>query len=91
MSPESYRDDAGCLRELGRQFGDRDLAEFEPRAATERLEEFLDERWGANAPRTCNKNLSIANDFFRWVVLEGHLQGAAARARDRACRAGELE
>lgn len=75
LTAPSYRDYESCLDKLARHFCDLELKDFEPPVGTQRLEEFLDERWGAGAPRTYNKNLSILGDFFKWAVLKRRLHG----------------
>jgi len=88
LTAASYRDYESCLDKLARDFADLELEAFEPPVGRERLEEFLDERWGASAPRTYNKNLSILRDFFKFQVLRERLHGdptlGIERARKRA-------
>lgn len=67
---------------------DLEIGDFNPPVGTERLEEFLDERWGNKAPRTYNKNHSILKDFFEWAYRKGKIHGnpvtpiPKAKARD---------
>lgn len=75
LTPASYRDYEACLDKVAREFPDLDLPDFEPPVGTQRLEEFMDGRWGNAAPRTFNKNLSILKDFAKWAVLRGYLHG----------------
>jgi site-specific recombinase XerC len=75
LTASSYRDYESALDKLARDHCDLELADFEPPVGTERLEEFLDDRWGASAPRTYNKTLSVLRDFFKWAVLKGKLHG----------------
>jgi site-specific recombinase XerC len=75
ITPDTYRDYEACLDKLARAFPDLTIKDFEPPVGTERLEEFLANQWGERAPRTYNKNLSIAKDFFKWAVLKGRLHG----------------
>lgn len=75
LTPASYRDYEAFLDKLAREFPDLEISDFEPPVGTQRLEEFFDARWGDKAPRTYNKNLSVANDFFKWAVLKGYLHG----------------
>jgi len=84
LTDSSYRDYESCLDKFARYFCDLRLADFEPPLGTERLEEFLDHQWGAGAPRTYNKNLSIIADFFKANILRGHLQGDPTLAIERA-------
>jgi site-specific recombinase XerD len=53
-------------------------------AGTRRIEEFLDTQLGNGAPRTYNKNLSILKDFFKFLILRGHLHGDPTLAIERA-------
>jgi integrase len=50
-SERKYR---AALAELALHFPDLELKDFEPPVGTERLEEFMDARWGHLAPRTYN-------------------------------------
>jgi site-specific recombinase XerC len=84
LTAESYRDYEACLDKLARYFADLEIADLEPPIGTERLEEFLDYQWGARAPRTMNKNLSILRDFFKFQVLRGNLHGDPTLAIERA-------
>jgi integrase/recombinase XerC len=84
LTASSYRDYEASLDKFVRYFADLRLADFEPPIGTRRLEEFLDAQWGASAPRTYNKNLSILRDFFRYVVLHGELHGDPTLAIERA-------
>jgi site-specific recombinase XerC len=84
LTDASYRDYEGCLDKLARHFADLQLKDFEPPAGTERLEEFLHAQWGAGAPRTYNKNLSIVGDFFKWAVLRGEIHGDPTLPIERA-------
>jgi len=84
LTAASYRDYESCLDKLARDFPVLELRDFEPPVGTERLEEFLDNRWGAGAGRTYNKNLSIVRDFFKWAVLRGRLHGDPTLAIERA-------
>ncbi len=84
LTPTSYRDYESGLDKLARHFADLELEDFEPPVGTQRLEEFLDAQWGAAAPRTYNKNLSILRDFFKFQVLRGRLHGDPTLAIERA-------
>lgn len=88
LTDDSYRDYESCLDKLARDHMDLQLADFEPPVGTERLEEFLDNRWGRSAARTYNKNHSILSDFFKWARLKGKLYGdpmlPIERARSRS-------
>jgi integrase/recombinase XerC len=84
LTDSSYRDYESCLDKLARYFMDLRIEDFEPPVGTQRLEEFLDHQWGAGAPRTYNKNLSILRDFFKHHALRGALQGDPTLAIERA-------
>ena len=84
LTTESYRDYEACLDKLARYFADLELHDLEPPVGTERLEEFLEFQWGARAPRTYNKNLSILRDFFLFQVRRGKLHGDPTLVIDRA-------
>jgi integrase len=63
------------LRQLSLAFPDLELVDFEPPVGTDRIEEFLDERWGSLSPGTYNTALAVTRDFFKWAVLRGKLHG----------------
>lgn len=84
LTKSSYRDYESCLDKLARHFVDLELVDLEPPVGTERVEEFLDEFWGHQAPRTYNKNLSILSDFFKWARLRGKMVGDPTLAIERA-------
>jgi site-specific recombinase XerC len=84
LTDASFRDYEGGLDKLARYFCDLGLKDFEPPTGTRRLEEFLDAQYGARAPRTYNKNLSIVRDFFKWAILRGELHGDPTLAIERA-------
>lgn len=84
LTETSYRDYEASLDKLARYFCDLQLEDFEPPVGVERLEEFLDHQWGAGAPRTYNKNLSIIGDFFDWQVRRGRLHGDPTTPIERA-------
>lgn len=75
LTESSYRDYESHLDKLAREFPDKEISDFEPPVGTAHIEEFLDRLWGDSAPRTYNKNLSVAKDFFKWAVLKGLLHG----------------
>lgn len=84
LTAASYRDYESCLDKLARDFPVYELSDFEPPIGTERLEEFLENRWSAGAGRTYNKNLSILRDFFKWARLHSRLHGDPTLAIERA-------
>jgi site-specific recombinase XerC len=84
LTDSSYRDYESCLDKLCRHFLDLRLEDFEPPIGTRRIDDFLGAQWGAVAPRTLNKNLSILRDFFKWAVLHGELHGDPTLPIERA-------
>jgi integrase/recombinase XerC len=74
LTDTSYRGYEGCLDKLARHFPDLELGDFELPIGAERIEEFLDDRWGAGAPGTYNVNHSILSDFFDWQVKRQRMQ-----------------
>ena len=84
LTDDSHRDYECCMDKLSRFFPDLELADLEPPIGTERLEQFLDATWGARAPRTYNKNLSIVKDFCRYHVIRGNLHGDPTTPIERA-------
>jgi len=87
LTDSSHRDYESVLDKFVRYYSDLTLTDFEPPVGTERVEEFLEHQWGAGAPRTHNKALSILRDFFKHHLLREHLRGdptlAIARAKKR--------
>ncbi|MCW3018552.1 MAG: xerC [Solirubrobacterales bacterium] len=84
LTDDSYRDYEAGLDKLARHFPDLQVGDFEPPLGTERLEEFLDHRWGDKEPRTYNKNLSIVKDFFRYEIMRQRLHGDPTLSIERA-------
>jgi integrase/recombinase XerC len=88
LTVASYRGYESSLDKLARHFPDLRVEDFEPPAGSQRLEEFLDDRWGAASPGTYNVNLSIVADFFAFWQRRGRLHGTPTlnieRARGRA-------
>jgi site-specific recombinase XerD len=88
LTDASYRGYESSLDKLARHFADLDLKDLEPPVGTQRLEEYLDHRWGEASPGTYNVNLSITSDFFKWAVIRGYVHGNPCtpieRARKRA-------
>jgi integrase len=73
------------LARLALDHADLGLHDLAPPVGTERLREFIDDRWGDRTPRTRAKVVSVLRDFFAWAVRERGLVGspAAAIARPR--------
>ena len=70
---ETLRDYEAILAKLALDHADLELADFEPPVGTERLREFIDNRWGERTPRTRAKVISVLRDFFAWAVREAKL------------------
>jgi integrase/recombinase XerD len=58
------------LAKLALDHADLGLSDFAPPVGTERLREFIDNRWGERTPRTRAKVISVLRDFFSWAVRE---------------------
>jgi integrase/recombinase XerC len=54
------------LVQLVRAFPDLVLEDFELPLGAERIEEFMDDRWGAGSRAAYNVNHSIISEFFKW-------------------------
>lgn len=80
-SERKYR---AALAELALHFPDLELKDFEPPVGTERLEEFMDARYGHLEPSTYNSCLSAVKDFFKWQHGRGYLYGNPALPIERA-------
>lgn len=75
LTDSSYRSYEGTLDKLARDFPDLRVEDFEPPAGTQRLERFLDDRWGGSAPGTYNVCHAHVKDFFTYWRLMGRLHG----------------
>ncbi len=75
---ETLRDYEAILAKLALDHADLELNDFSPPVGTERLREFIDNRWGDRTPRTRAKVISVLRDFFAWAVREGKLAGNPA-------------
>ena len=84
LTPASQRSYESCLDKLARHFADLRVEDFEPPVGAERLERFLDDRWGDHAPGTYNVNLSIISDFFKFWRVRGRLHGDPCLIIERA-------
>jgi integrase/recombinase XerD len=74
----TMRDYELILAKLALDFADLELDAFAPPVGTDRLREFIDDRWGNLTPRTKAKVISILRDFFAWAVRERGLPGNPA-------------
>jgi integrase len=70
---DTLRDYEAILAKLALDHADLELSDFEPPVGTERLREFIDNRWGERTPRTRAKVISVLRDFFSWAVREGRI------------------
>lgn len=84
LTDASYRSYESSLDKLARHFPDLRVEDFEPPAGAQRLEEFLDQRWGDASPGTYNVNLSIVSDFFVFWQRRGRLHGNPVLLIERA-------
>jgi integrase/recombinase XerD len=75
---ETLRDYEAILAKLALDHADLELEDFEPPVGTERLREFIDNRWGDKAGRTRAKIISVLRDFFAYQVREQRLHGNPA-------------
>jgi integrase/recombinase XerD len=66
------------LAKLALDHADLELEDFAPPVGTERLREFIDNRWSERTPRTRAKVISVLRDFFAWAVRERGLSGNPA-------------
>lgn len=66
------------LAKLALDHADLELDDFAPPIGTERLCEFIDNRWSERTPRTRAKVISVLRDFFAWAVRERGLSGNPA-------------
>jgi integrase/recombinase XerD len=66
------------LAKLALDHADLELSDFEPPTGTERLREFIENRWGERTPRTRAKVISVLRDYFAWAVRERGLSANPA-------------
>lgn len=76
---ETLRDYEAILAKLALDHADLELSDFEPPVGTERLREFIENRWGDRTPRTRAKVISVLRDFFSWAVREAKVNGNPAQ------------
>lgn len=84
LTDSSFRGYEGCLDKFARHFPHLELKDFELPIGAERVEEFLDDRWGASAPGTYNVNHAYLSDFFKWQVKRGRMHSNPMQLVDRA-------
>jgi integrase/recombinase XerD len=75
---DTLRDYEAILAKLALDHADLELSDLEPTVGTERLREFIDNRWGDRTPRTRAKVISVLRDFFSWAVRERGLSANPA-------------
>lgn len=87
LTASSYIGYESCLQKLALQFAYLELADLEIPHGGERIEEWMDDRWGDAAPGTYNSNHSILSDFFKWQIKHGRMRSnpmiVVGRARKR--------
>lgn len=66
FTDSSMRTYEHVLVQLVRAFPDLELKDFEVPVGPERLEEFMDDRWGGGSRAAYNVNHSIIKAFFKW-------------------------
>jgi integrase len=84
LTDASYRSYEGTLDKLARDFPDLRVEDFEPPVGTQRIERFLDDRWGDQAPGTYNVCLAHVTDFFKYWRRHGRLHGDPTLLIERA-------
>lgn len=87
LTASSYVGYESCLHKLALQFAYLELADLELPVGGERVEEWMDQRWGDSSPGTYNVNHSILRDFFGWQIKHGRMRSnpmdLVGRARKR--------
>lgn len=84
LTESSFRSYEGTLDKLARDFPGLRVEDFEPPVGTQRLEQFLDDRWGDAAPGTYNVCLAHVTDFFTHFQRHGRLHGNPTLLIERA-------
>jgi integrase len=87
LTESSYRGYESCLHKLALQFAYLEPKDLELPVGGERIEEWMDQRWGESSPGTYNVNHSILSDFFKWQVQHRRMRSnpmdLVGRARKR--------
>lgn len=84
LTPASYRTYESVLATFALHFYGLRLEDFEPPLGVERLEEFLDDRWGSMSARGYNRNLSIFRDYFKFHARRERMHGDPTLPIERA-------
>jgi integrase len=74
-TPESCRDYESILAKFAIDHADLELRDFEPPVGTQRVREFMANRWGDRAPRTKKKIRAVLMSFFKWAQGEFRIHG----------------
>lgn len=84
MTDASMRTYEHVLVQLVCAFPDLELRDLELPVGGERMEEFMDERWGAGSRAAYNVNHSILSEFFKWAVRHSRMHSNPMELVDRA-------
>ena len=74
LTASSERTYEHVLANLARAFPDLELVDLELPVGADRLEEFMDDRWGGGSRAAYNVNHSILRDFFKWHQRRGRIR-----------------
>jgi integrase len=88
LTASSYVGYESCLHKLALQFAYLELKDLEVPVGSERIEEWMDQRWGDSSPGTYNVNHSILSDFFRWQMRHQRMRSNPMELVGRARRRG---
>lgn len=72
------------LNQFARKFAYLELRDFEPPIGTQRLEEFLDERWSGCKATTYNRHLAALCSFFDFQLTHGRMNADPTRQIEKA-------
>jgi len=84
LTPDSMRTYEHVLVQMVKAFPDLQLKDLELPVGAERMEEFMDERWGGGSRAAYNVNHSILSEFFKWHLRRGRIRSNPMELVDRA-------
>jgi len=84
LTPDSMRTYEHVLVQMVKAFPDLQLKDLELPVGAERMEEFMDERWGGGSRSAYNVNHSILSEFFKWHLRRGRIRSNPMELVDRA-------
>jgi len=84
FTDSSMRTYEHVLVQMVKAFPELELSDLELPVGAERMEEFMDERWGGGSHSAYNVNHSIISEFFKWHLRRGRIRSNPMELVDRA-------